>query len=80
VVAPTCRGQGIGAQLIEALLTEGQSLLGLSQASLFVLSDNKAAIKLYNKSGFVEAEYSKEIPLEKCLYMTRSAATFEKLD
>lgn len=70
VVSPQYRGQGVGEKLIEALMTEGQRKLNLFQASLFVLSDNKAAIKLYEKSGFIEAVYPKKIPLENCLYMT----------
>jgi ribosomal protein S18 acetylase RimI-like enzyme len=44
----------------------------LSHGSLFVLSDNKAAMKLYQKMGFVEAEYPQTIPLENCIYLTRS--------
>ncbi len=72
VVSPKHRGQGVGSLLIDALLKEGQSLLGLSKASLFVLADNQAALRLYQKSGFVEAEYPHAIPLENCLYMTRA--------
>lgn len=71
VVSPKYRGQGYGLHLIEALLTEGQNLFGLSNGSLFVLSDNTSAIKLYKKSNFVEAQYPKKIPLENCLYMRR---------
>jgi ribosomal protein S18 acetylase RimI-like enzyme len=72
VVSPSYRGQGVGRRLIAALLEEGQRVLGLSHGSLFVLSDNKAAMKLYQKMGFVEAEYPQTIPLENCIYLTRS--------
>ncbi len=72
VVSPAYRGQGVGGQLIMALLSEGQKILGLSRGSLFVLSDNKAALKLYQKMDFVVTEYPKTIPLKKCLYMTWS--------
>ena len=71
VVSPKYRSQGYGSQLIEALLTEGQRLLGLHQASLFVLSDNNLAISLYKKIGFYEAQYPQKIPLKNCCYMKR---------
>lgn len=80
VVSPKHRGQGVGSLLIDALIEQGQSLLGLSNASLFVLADNQAALSLYKKSGFVETTYPQQIPLEHCLYMTRPAAAREKLD
>lgn len=72
VVSPTFRGQGVGRQLIETLLAQGQQKLGLSKASLFVLNDNKAAMQLYQKMNFMVTEYPETIPLENCLYMTRS--------
>ena len=72
VVSPSYRGQGIGRRLVEVLLEEGHRALGLSKSSLFVLSDNKPAMKLYQNLGFVEAEYPQTIPLENCLYLTRS--------
>lgn len=71
VVSPKHRSQGVGKYLIEALILEGQQLLQLSNASLFVLADNKPAMHLYQKLGFVQAKYPKTIPLKNCLYMTR---------
>lgn len=71
VVSPSYRGQGIGQHLIEALLAEGQRELGLSKSSLFVLNDNKAAMKLYQKLNFKVAEYPQAIPLKNCIYMTK---------
>jgi ribosomal protein S18 acetylase RimI-like enzyme len=76
VVSPKHRGQGVGSLLIDVLIEQGRSLLGLSKASLFVLADNQAALSLYQKSGFVETTYPQAIPLENCLYMIRA----EKLD
>ena len=70
VVSPAFRGQGVGGQLIKELLAEGRQKLRLTRGSLFVLSDNKAAIKLYQKMAFVTTEYPKTIPLKNCLYMT----------
>ncbi|MCX7553054.1 GNAT family N-acetyltransferase [Marinicella sp. S1101] len=72
VVSPKFRGQGVGVHLIEALLQAGQDDLNLDKGSLFVLSDNTSAMKLYEKVGFEQREYPVEIPLENCLYMTRS--------
>ena len=71
VVSPKHRGAGVGKQLIDALLKQGQQLLGQSNASLFVLADNHAAMRLYQKLGFIQADYPKTIPLKNCLYMTR---------
>lgn len=72
VVAPECRGQGVGALLIDALAVKGTELLGLSKTSLFVLSDNHAAMSLYQNYGFKVVQYPQEIPLKNCLYMTYS--------
>ncbi len=70
VVSPEFRGQGVGALLIDALAAKGQEILGLTKLSLFVLSDNQAAMTLYQKYGFQVAQYPQEIPLDNCLYMT----------
>ncbi|TDR14655.1 GNAT family N-acetyltransferase [Marinicella litoralis] len=72
VVSPSFRGQGVGRHLVAALLDEGQRQLGLSDGSLFVLRDNKVAMNLYQKMGFVQAEYPETIPLENCLYLRRT--------
>ena len=72
VVSPAFRGQGVGRKLVELLLEEGQRILGLSESSLFVLSDNQAAMKLYQNMGFVETQYPESIPLENCLYLTKT--------
>ena len=72
VVSPAFRGQGVGRKLVELLLEEGQRILGLSEGSLFVLSDNQAAMKMYQNMGFVETQYPESIPLENCLYLTKT--------
>ncbi|MGJ8663464.1 MAG: GNAT family N-acetyltransferase [Marinicella sp.] len=74
VVSPKFRGQHVGQYLIDALLKEGQRKLALDKASLFVLSDNKAAMRLYQKMNFKVAQYPQTIPLENCLYMTHNGA------
>jgi ribosomal protein S18 acetylase RimI-like enzyme len=71
VVAPEHRGKGLGAELIERLIQAGQELLGCSEASLFVLTDNQPAMHLYRRLGFTETTYPKPIPLANCCYMIR---------
>lgn len=73
VVAPDHRGQGVGEVLINQLISQGRQLLGVAEASLFVLSDNAHAMKLYQRMGFVETPYPKPIPLANCLYMIKPA-------
>ncbi|MFC3194486.1 GNAT family N-acetyltransferase [Marinicella sediminis] len=71
VVAPVFRGQRLGEHLIEALIDKGKVTLGLSDAALFVLSDNLPAMRLYRRLGFTEQPYPKPIPLANCIYMIR---------
>lgn len=47
-----CRGQGIGAKLLQKSLLE-MRLNSVDRAKLFVAADNKPAINLYKKVGFV---------------------------
>lgn len=75
VVAPEHRGQGVGDELINCLIKQGRQLLGVEDASLFVLNDNLPAMSLYQRLGFVETPYPKPIPLENCIYMVRTALT-----
>lgn len=72
VVSPTLRRGGVGQRLIEKLLEQGSRQLGLTKGSLFVLNDNKPAMRLYEKMDFVIDDYPETIPLENCLYMRRS--------
>ncbi|WP_223789586.1 GNAT family N-acetyltransferase [Marinicella meishanensis] len=70
-VSPKHRGQRLGEQLIEQLLRQGHQQLNLAEASLFVLNDNRPAMRLYRRMGFVERPYPKPIPLPNCVYMIR---------
>lgn len=52
-VVPNARRQGIGAQLLAALLDEARSR-GAREAFLEVRVDNEAARKLYEHEGFID--------------------------
>lgn len=71
VVNPKFRGLGVGRCLITALCDEGKKILGLEQASLFVLDDNETALHLYKKLGFELAQYPDKLKLANCLYMIK---------
>ena len=51
-VEPELRGQGLGRQLVEALLAEARRRDGLRQIALTVTEGNAAAEALYQRSGF----------------------------
>ena len=53
-VAPGLRRQGLGRQVLQALLSEARSQ-GACQATLEVASDNAAALALYGQLGFSKA-------------------------
>lgn len=46
-------GKGIGSRATELLIEQAKSLKTLREIRLSVKVDNKAAIKIYNKAGFV---------------------------
>lgn len=48
------RGNGLGALLMERLLTESVHLVGIKKIILQVFGNNKPAISLYEKIGFKE--------------------------
>ncbi len=47
------QNQGIGSQLVEAVIDLAENWLNLKRLELTVNTDNKSAIHLYEKSGFV---------------------------
>lgn len=51
-VAPEVRGQGIGKQLMQALLTRCTTITGIEQIHLGVVTTNVAARHLYETLGF----------------------------
>ena len=52
VIAPNQRGQGMVARLIQALAEQGKVDFNFFELSLFVMEDNVAARKAYEKLGF----------------------------
>jgi ribosomal protein S18 acetylase RimI-like enzyme len=71
IVSPHCRGKGVALELMRRICELGLKKLQVRQCSLFVLADNKAAIKAYEKFGFLFAEYPEEISFDNCLYMVK---------
>ncbi len=49
----TARGRGVARSATEALLAYGAKMWGLREYHLDVLADNRAAIALYERTGFV---------------------------
>ena len=72
IVNPQAQGKGIGTQLIKSLMALGDSLFGCDSYSLFVLHSNTRAKELYQRLGFVIAEYPEIMPLADCYYMVQS--------
>ncbi|MDR0964342.1 MAG: UDP-4-amino-4,6-dideoxy-N-acetyl-beta-L-altrosamine N-acetyltransferase [Clostridium sp.] len=57
---PSVRGKGIGTLAAKLLLQYGFEQLALHKIYLRVLADNEAAIRSYEKAGFVQEGYLKE--------------------
>lgn len=53
-VAATHRGQGLGKKILECLLNEARRI-GCSEAWVLTERDNRAAMRLYQSSGGIEA-------------------------
>jgi len=58
---PSLRGRGIGTQMMRRLLKIGFDQLGLHRIDLFVFDFNKAAIRCYEKLGFVKEGHLREV-------------------
>ena len=55
-IDPASRGQGLGLELCSAALKWAQQLDGISRLKLDVSTDNRAAIRLYERFGFKQCE------------------------
>lgn len=71
-VSPLMRGGGIGRELIAQLSVQGQAALMVDSCSLFVMADNKAAMRLYITLGFTKTVYPQEIEAD-VIYMVRES-------
>lgn len=74
-ISPNHRRQGLGKTLVRKLSQRGCHDLKVDHCSLFVLSDNTPAIRLYQRLGFVPTTYPGDMPaeVEGCTYMVASA-------
>jgi ribosomal protein S18 acetylase RimI-like enzyme len=54
-VAPEARGQGIGTQLLDAI-DERLTTLGIRDATVSAMIENDAALRLYQRRGFIPRE------------------------
>ena len=52
VVAESCRGKGVGSSLLEAMLDVCERWLAVRRIELEVYTENRSAIRLYEKYGF----------------------------
>jgi len=69
-ISPRHRGRALGAVLIRELCQRGCAELNVDHCSLFVLTSNTPAMRLYTRLGFKEALYPGEMPdIEGCIYM-----------
>ena len=57
VIAPLHRSKGLGRRLIQELMKVGRQDLDMSEYSLFVMNNNKCAIKCYRSLDFVVSPY-----------------------
>lgn len=55
VVAPEFRGQGMGSEMIDELLTNGKTIIGfdINNAEAVIYPSNVASQKAFEKAGFV---------------------------
>lgn len=73
-VAPSCRGGGLGTQLVRELCAEGRAAFNAGSCSLFVMPTNTRARQLYERLGFAPVPYPEPAPeLEPYIYMVTPA-------
>lgn len=77
VVSPSERGNGVGKHLIAQLCLQGCDDLKVSGCSLFVMSHNKSAMRVYLELGFRNAICPEEIPKDT-IYMVWSKTNRNK--
>lgn len=74
-VLPELRGQGLGTQLLAAIIDEAAHL-GASELTLEVRASNTPALRLYTKAGFKRLGLRKNYytsPVEDALILSRSS-------
>lgn len=68
-VLPEYHGQGIGRQLVEAVMVRLQAMPHIKKMDLAVTTSQQAAVKLYEKLGFVRVgEMKKELFVDGQFY------------
>jgi len=72
IVSPEHRGKGLVQHLIRNLIAQGGRELGVSDYSLFVYTDNIAAINAYEKFGFSHVKKPDGREIDSCIYMSAS--------
>ncbi|MDJ0759789.1 MAG: GNAT family N-acetyltransferase [Woeseiaceae bacterium] len=73
VVSPESRGCGLGQFLVNALIEESRSVLGLSEAGLFVYRNNESAYCCYRAAGFEVAAMPDDVDLgDESRYLVRT--------
>jgi ribosomal protein S18 acetylase RimI-like enzyme len=72
-VKPAFRGHRVGERLVLELCRVGSDELRVDSYSLFVMSDNTPALRLYDRIGFAPVAYPDPSPkLEGMVYMVAS--------
>jgi GNAT superfamily N-acetyltransferase len=75
-VDPRCRGVGLGARLVQAVVDWARAG-GALQVELWVVEDNDPAIALYRRGGFVSTSDRQAFPNRPDLEELRMALTFD---
>jgi ribosomal protein S18 acetylase RimI-like enzyme len=60
-VRPSCRGQGLGERLVDAVVGWAREQ-GLRQVALWVTESNTGAIRLYERCGFQSTDETQPLP------------------